>query len=663
MEKPLRNTLRLTVTQARRILEEAIAERLAAEFGIDRAGLVEDAARLVNLDGDGLRFRAAIVDHLRHIDTLTPGDRVRPKGGVAGEAVEQLVRAVAFTHLNRLCAFKLMEHADRKLLRETVGRGVNSIGFKFYLAEQADDETRWSSGQQDVAYRNFLVWQGCQLADELGALFAPDDPANHLFPKHAVLEQVLALINAPELLPVWAEDETIGWVYQYFTPKELRDQVRKESAAPRNSYELAFRNQFFTPRYVVEFLVDNTLGRMWYEMLGGATMLVERCCYLVPPPLPPAIGAVPRPRKDPRDLRLLDPAAGSGHFLLYCFDLLLLIYEEAWQRREGAPSYGPTGQPLHADYPTLAALRRAVPELILRHNLYAVDIDPRARQICALALWLRAQRAYQQYGFKPAERPTIARVNAVCAEPMPGDATLLTEFSATLTPPVLGQLVHGVFERMRLAGEAGSLLRIEADLREAIAAAKRQWRERPAYAQTHLFDDEAPQVEQMGIFDVRAISDEQFWEHAEGLVLAALQRYAERAEDGLGYRRRLFADDAAAGFAFIHLCQQGYDVVLMNPPFGTASKGWKAAFELAYPRTKNDLYAAFVERGLALLHSGGMLGAITSRTGFFLTSFQKWREAILLTTARPTVVADLGYGVLDTAMVETAAYCLEKRHV
>ncbi|MBP1468997.1 hypothetical protein EYB53_025030 [Candidatus Chloroploca sp. M-50] len=365
-------------------------------------------------------------------------------------------------------------------------------------------------------------------------------------------------------------------------------------------------------------------------------------------------------RKDPRDLRILDPAAGSGHFLLYCFDLLLAIYEEAWARQDGAPSYGPTGQTLHADYPTLEALRRAVPALILRHNLYAVDIDPRARQICALALWLRAQRAYQMHGLKRDERTMIDRVNAVCAEPMPGDAALLAEFAATLEPPVLGQLVRGLFERMRLAGEAGSLLRIEADLRGAIAEAKRQWRERPTYMQAGLFGDEPLTIEQVGLFDVRAISDEQFWDHTEGMVLAALQRYAERAEDGLGYRRRLFADDAASGFAFVDLCRQRYDVVLMNPPFGAASKGWKAAFEQAYPRTKNDLYAAFVERGLALLHPGGMLGAITSRTGFFLTSFQKWREEILLKAGRPTIVADLGYGVLDTAMVETAAYVLEK---
>ena len=122
----------------------------------------------------------------------------------------------------------------------------------------------------------------------------------------------------------------------------------------------------------------------------------------------------------------------------------------------------------------------------------------------------------------------------------------------------------------------------------------------------------------------------------------------------------MFADDALRGFAFVDLCRQRFDVVLMNPPFGEPSKPSKAYLERAYPRTKNDVYAAFVERGLGLLRPGGMLGAITSRTGFFLTSFKKWREEILLAEARPTVFADLGYGVLDSAMVETAAYCLVK---
>ena len=125
-------------------------------------------------------------------------------------------------------------------------------------------------------------------------------------------------------------------------------------------------------------------------------------------------------------------------------------------------------------------------------------------------------------------------------------------------------------------------------------------------------------------------------------------------------RRRLFAGDSAQGIALIDLLRTSFDVVLMNPPFGAASLAAKKEYEQAYPRTKNDIFAAFVERGIALLHPYGLLGAITSRTGFFLSSFQKWREEILLKEALPVVFADLGYGVMDAAMVEAAAYCLEK---
>jgi hypothetical protein len=99
----------------------------------------------------------------------------------------------------------------------------------------------------------------------------------------------------------------------------------------------------------------------------------------------------------------------------------------------------------------------------------------------------------------------------------------------------------------------------------------------------------------------------------------------------------------------------------MNPPFGASSLVAKVKFECSYHRTKNDVYAAFVERGIQMLQPRGLLGAITSRTGFFLSSFQRWREEILLQEAPPMVFADLGYGVLDSAMVEVAAYCLEKR--
>jgi hypothetical protein len=168
-----------------------------------------------------------------------------------------------------------------------------------------------------------------------------------------------------------------------------------------------------------------------------------------------------------------------------------------------------------------------------------------------------------------------------------------------------------------------------------------------------------PLVRQRAL-DLSGIDDDRFFHEAEARIVEALRSFAETANGGASVRRRLFAGDAAQGIALIDLIRTRFDVVLMNPPFGAGSLAAKQEFEKGYPRTKNDIYAAFVERGIQLLHPHGLLGAITSRTGFFLSSFQKWREEILLKEAPPVVFADLGYGVLDSAMVEVAAYCLEK---
>jgi hypothetical protein len=286
MDQGLRNKLRNVVTQCRKLLEDSIEK-----------------------------------EHYEHI---------RAFGSKPKDALAQLIREIAFTHLNRLCAYKMMEarevYIGGQKFREAVSRGVNSNGVKFYLADHSEDERLFSTGQQDIAYRHFLDWLGGLLSEEIGVLFSPENPANRLYPPQRVLDDVLALINNEELAGIWTQDETIGWVYQYFTPKDLRDKARKESQAPRNSYELAFRNQFYTPHYVVQFLVDNTLGRMWYEMRQGETAIKAHCQYLVWQPNE----TFSRQKKDPRDITVLDPACGSGHFLLYCFDVLETMYEEAY---------------------------------------------------------------------------------------------------------------------------------------------------------------------------------------------------------------------------------------------------------------------------------------------------------------------------------------------
>ena len=672
MEEATRKKLRNVVTQCRKLLEESIAQQLQGTFGIyavkKDAVQIEDEVRMSHLSDENQQYRRDLLEHFDHIKARV----FKPK-----DALDQLIREVAFTHLNRLCAYKMIEARDvyvgGKKFREAVSRGIRSNGFLMYLGTEGheEDERLYRTGQQELAYRHFLDWLGGLLSDEIGVLFNPNDPANRLYPRQKTLDELLDLLNDVELAGIWEQDETIGWVYQYFTPKELRDKARKESSAPRNSYELAFRNQFFTPRYVVEFLTDNTLGRIWYEMRKGDTKLKNQCRYMVrrpteiflddgqePPETPESRGDLSqdellkrpihilyRPKKDPRELKILDPACGSGHFLLYCFDLLLTIYEEAYDDADLAPN-------LKADYPDKVAFAQTVPGLILAHNLHGIDIDLRASQIAALAQWLRCQRAFREMRLK--ERPKITRSNIVCAEPMPGEKEMLKEFTSNLKPRVLGQLVEVVFDEMKLAGEAGSLLKIEEELRDAIVEAKKQWLEAPKEVQLTLFESpRSPKKPEQLLFDTSGISDAEFWDEAESNVLSSLRDYATKTANGKVLQRQLFADDATRGFAFIDLCQQRFDVVLMNPPFGEMPETLLKYLTANYPQTKYDLATAFVECGFRYLQNGGRVGWISPRTWFSLSLLAPFREVLYANNALDSVL-DLGIGVLDTALVEVA---------
>ena len=504
-----------------------------------------------------------------------------------------------------------------------------------------------------------------------------------LFPRDACLISVLEEIDHPELEALWAEDETIGWMYQYYNDPDERKKMRKASVAPRNSRELAVRNQFFTPRYVVEFLTDNTLGRIWYEMTKGQTRLAEECRYLVRRPVQVFLEedqAEPaRPKreeltqeellkepeyvayralKDPREIRFLDPACGSMHFGLYAFDLYETIYEESWDNGS-CPD-------LKREYEAKDEFLRAVPRLIVENNLHGIDIDPRAVQIAGLSIWLRAQKAWQAQEVKAVDRPRIRRSNIVCAEPMPGSHELLNSFVATLRPSPLGELVRSVFQKMQLAGEAGSLLKIEEEIRTDIDVARQAWEKLESKPKELFSVDELNRItaqSEMSLVEKAVIADHQslgtsFWDTVEQQVIDALRAYADQA-DASGYQRRLFAEDAARGFAFIDICNRLYDAVVMNPPFGSFSKQWIAPSKIAYPSSCNDILGAFVERFLHRLHDNGLLGAITSRTCFFLASFSEWRRDVILKKSAVRAIADLGQGVMDDAMVEAAAYVLE----
>ena len=635
MKKEQRNAIGSAAQQIRKLLEREYSEQLNGVFDVRPSGDIAAEAG-AHLGAQQRVVRAKIVAAL---------DYYRSQERTPAESVARFTREAAFTTLNRFVALKMLE--ARELVQQCVSAGEDSSGYREFIG-LAPGVGHLGDGR---GYRLYLESLFDELSTEVKVLFDRNDSASLLWPRHNAFESLLDELNNEPLAGVWDDDETIGWFYQFFNSKEERQQMRDDSQAPRNSRELAVRNQFFTPRYVVEFLVDNTLTRMWSEM-HPATDLTARCDYFVELDDDKA----DRPLKDPRDLRVLDPACGSGHFLLYAFGILETMYRDAWAN--GLAAENVTEPSLRDAYPSERELDLAIPTLILERNLFGIEIDSRAAQIAALALWLRAQRSWLDAGISASERPRVGRTGVVVAEPMPGDQGMIDEFADSLKPPLLGTLFRHIANSMTLAGEMGYLLRAEEELESEIARA------RDAFVTQQLQPQVLPGLgteTEAGGHDFSGIGEDDFFSEAEHRLLLALADYAFAVQGAQSARRRMFADDAAHGVAFVELLRQQYDVVLMNPPFGAGSLKAKKVFDKAYPRTKYDVYAAFVERGIELLESRGLLGAITSRTGFFLSSFKKWREEVVLGTAPPLVFADLGDGVLDGALVEVAAYSLEKQ--
>lgn len=619
-----RNRLQRLVSDCRSLLADEFSIQIQQTYGLDpNSGEVTPLGRLAHLSDRERHTAQLLRDTLAH---YLAGDEDDKAHRIA--AIDRIIREQAFTVLNRLAAILMME--TRGLLRAAVSQGQQSQAFELYKMIAGN-----ALGETGNAYQVFLFSLFDEFAQDLPALFDRFAPQGQLFPREQALMQLIDALNHHEVSPLWAEDETIGWIYQYFNSKEERKKMREASQAPRNSRELAVRNQFFTPRYVVEFLVDNTLGRLWFNATGGQTGLRERCQYLLVKPdevLPAAVKL-----RDPRTLKLLDPACGSMHFGLYAFDLFLEIYREAWDWEQ---THGPGSldlsnrksddlRPLCQTYADADAFLRDVPRLIIEHNIHGVDIDPRAAQIASLALWLRAQRAWHEAGTKAMDRPAVGQGHVLAAVAPPAEKELRQRFMAQLDR-LDAELFEKTLFMLKGLPELGVLLDVERELPQLI---------RQVYGEHGRLFKEA---------------DTEQWSRAESRLRFGLAQFANASS--ASYQSHLFKQDALLGLRLIDLFREKFDVVVMNPPFGAPPEGQKNYIFEKYPDEKTEVAACFVSRGLELISQAGYLGAITNRTFVFSETFQRWRSKAL---GGIECCADLGFGVLD-ALVETSAYTASK---
>lgn len=584
LDKGQIDRLKAILGRCRSELTKDLGNLLEGRFGIRRDGTIEPASRL-RLDEAGLDTRQELNGILAHFAAEADGAR---------EARERLLREAVFTHLNRLLAIRIAEALG--LLPESIGRGRDSAGLRDLLADVAPQLGADETG----GYWDYLRLCGDELAADAPVLFDPRNPLLALAPSPLALEQVVAQLapayEDPDGESLWLASDALGWAYQFFNTDEERREMREETA-PRSSRELAVRNQFFTPDYVVAYLVHNTLGRRLVEADPGSGLAGD-LDWLVDPPTSPGEPL------DLEDVHVLDPACGSGHFLLGAYDVL----EGAWTRRGVKPS---------------EAAARILPAL------WGIDIDPRAVQVAAAALVLRARRGAGRTAALP-------RPNVVCARGLPPIPKTLEAALARDRRHLLAEL-RSELERAPLLG---SLLKVE----EVLSTRRVAGTSRGVYRRM-----EPLSVIEDGTEEEAGLRSE---------VLDLVQRAADAATSTAP--ERLTAAEAGDALRFVQALSQRYDAVLMNPPFGEPVAGTRPYIKAAYPwiPTKDhNLLAAFVGRGLELCNDHGYVGAITSRAGMFLTTFQAWRTQVLL-GHRMVTLADLGFGVMEDALVEAAAYVL-----
>lgn len=638
------------VSSAKNLLMQNVTELLQQYYGIWADGHTIPVEQLANQDTDIVHTARMLRERMKHLLAALPETEANKER----LAVGQLIAEQAFTQLNRFCALRMCE--ERDLILESVRAGYDSVGFQSY------DAIAQQTGMPKYnRYKWYLHSIFDELSIELPAVFDRFSPYGLVFPDENTLLKLLDLINDTQLsewydeqngmtVNFWMEDETLGWMFQDYNSLEERRKMREESNKPRNSREMAVRNQFFTPEYIVRFLTDNSLGRIWYEMTKGQSRIgEEKCHYMV---RRPDETIEERAIKEPTEILSLDPTCGSMHFGLYLYEVYEYIYMDAWDNH---PELLIPYREIH----TRESFHREVPRLILENNIFGCEIDPRALQLAALSLWLRAQRSYGETGIPAGERPLIRKSNLVLAEAMPGNKRLLKGLMDELDKP-MQRLLTTIWDKMKFVGEAGLLFKMEKEISDDIEYLRKNWSKVNQNRNLKVFDTEERRAEVMAANEARRElrhHKDEFFEEITERLQTALQELSSRLSEEEGYENALFSEDATHGFAFIKLCQKRFDCIVMNPPFGEGSEHTSQYLNDNYPAWSKNLVCAFFDRMQEMLDDEGKLGAIFDRTVMVKSSYEAFRRRNLCGFI--TACADTGWGVLD-ASVETSTLVLNK---
>lgn len=566
------------VLDIRKLVQQAMDNRFS-KMGIKERGLTPIDA----LPEDLRQKRQKLEDILRnHQSELEDYAKAR----------QETINECTFTLFNRIAAIKVME--EKELFPEVIKRrpenGNKSFSHNLWLEENPSEKNAERQG-----LKHFLQSKFNELGENF-SLYNENYPYS-LMPTADELYNILEAFNAVENDPdcgadIWKGDDILGWLYENFNAVEK--EALKNSGEKTEYDKVSLQSQVYTPRWVVKFLVDNTLGKFYLEMFPDSDIVKPDENGEVKYKIANAPTTRKRDPKKMEEIRVLDPACGSGNFLIYTFDLLYDMYLNQMEQ-------------YNAEYS-----RRDIPRLILENNIYGVDLDERAVQLSQIALFIKSR----ELGGRRAR--TASHTNVVSTHFfLPDYSEVESEFIASGEwDQTQRGTIRKIWSDLQNAHKFGSLVRVEEVLNGL-----------------SLKEDEgtlfATEMEQDLFSFKRRVTD---------VLHDQVKAYCEKNTSEYALTK---AEDA---MTFLSILSMPFDVVVANPPYtdcGDFGEELKSFTEENYKKPYKfctNLYASFIARCCELSDSLGKVGMIHPHTFMYIKTFEDVRKYLLEKTHINTLV-------------------------
>lgn len=607
------NNIKKYAPQARNDFRDAVIQKLTT-LGIaaDKKGNLQ----IAEAETIGETVRYGQFDY--PLSTLPRRERLVKRAREQG--FEVLVEHCAYTWFNRLCAIRYMElhgyleHGFRMLSHPETPTAFEVLDHVPEVAEALLPESKAQlvemklSGNQDEAlYRELLLGQCHALHHAMPFLFeAVDDEAELLLPDNLTRTDSI-LRGLVDDIPEedWEQVEVIGWLYQFYI-SEKKDAVIGKVV---KSEDIPAATQLFTPNWIVQYLVQNSVGRQWLQTYPDSPLKDKMEYYIEPaeqtPEVQAQLAAITPASIEPESIKVLDPACGSGHILIEAYNVLKNIYEERGYRG------------------------RDIPQLILENNIFGLDIDDRAAQLSGFALLMMARQDDRRIFTRDVRLNIVSlqeslhldiaklwqqlnfhqQVQTGSMGDMFAENTALTQ-----TDSAEYQLLMRSLKRFVNAKTLGSLIQVPQE----------------EEAELKAFLDALYQLEQEGDFQQKA-----------------------------------------AAKAFIPFIQQAwilaqrYDAVVANPPYMGGkylAPAVKNHLKENYSGYDKDLFSAFIIRNLQLSKNGAQLGFMTPFVWMFISSYEELRLQLINNETIISLI-QLEYSGFDGATVPICTFTLQKNHI